>query len=219
MEFQKPSPLTAPLVIYGAGGHGKVLADIALRCGIEIALLLDDDVSVKEICGLPVQNARTADWSGLAQFVFHVAIGDNVCRERIFNQLLKRGGMPWSLIHPFTAISPGAEVGRGVAVCAGAVINPGARIADDCIINTCASVDHDCIVQAHAHVCPGVRLAGNVQIGARTMVGVGASILPGVRIGEGCRIGAGAVVNRDVPDNVVAFGVPARVRWELPKQG
>ena len=219
MDLQKPASLTAPLVIYGAGGHGKGLGDIALRCGIEIALLLDDDVSVKEICGLPVQNARMADWSGLAQFVFHVAIGDNLCRERVFNQLLKRGGMPWSLVHPFTAISPGAEVGRGVAVCAGAVINPGARIADNCIINTCASVDHDCIVQAHAHVCPGVRLAGNVQIGVRTMVGVGASILPGVRIGEGCRIGAGAVVNRDVPDNVVAFGVPARVHRELPKQG
>ncbi len=100
-------------------------------------------------------------------------------------------------------------------VCTGVVINPGPVVHDNCIINTSASIDHDCVVGEHTHVCPGVRLAGNVRVGPRTMIGVGASVLPGVRIGEGCVIGAGAVVNRDLPDHVVAYGVPARVQRKL----
>jgi acetyltransferase-like isoleucine patch superfamily enzyme len=85
-------------------------------------------------------------------------------------------------------------------------------IGDDCIVNTSASVDHDCVVGDHVHLCPGVHLAGAVNVGSGTMIGTGAVILPVIQIGKGCVVGAGAVVNRDLPDGVIAFGVPARVQ-------
>jgi acetyltransferase EpsM len=203
------------LIIYGAGGHGKVVIDIARRAAMPVGLLLDDKVTEAEFAGVKVADPQAMHWDALGPFSFLVAIGDNTCRERIFDQLCSRGGVPRTLIHPFSALSPDAQLGRGVCVCAGAVINPGANVGDNCIINTSASIDHDCIVEKHSHLCPGVRLAGNVIVGARTMIGVGASVLPGVRIGEGCRVGAGAVVHRDLPAHVVAVGVPARVQRSL----
>jgi acetyltransferase EpsM len=206
---------SAPLIVYGAGGHGKVVVDIARQAGVAVALLLDDEVTTPEFAGVKVTNSQVIDWDGLGPFSFLVAIGDNACRERIFRQLCSRGGVPRTLVHPFSSLSPNARLGAAVSVCAGAVINPGASIGDNCIINTSASIDHDCVVEEHSHICPGVRLAGNVRVGARTMIGIGASVLPGIQIGEGCRVGAGAVVNRDLPPHVVAVGVPARIRREL----
>jgi sugar O-acyltransferase (sialic acid O-acetyltransferase NeuD family) len=204
-----------PLIIYGAGGHGKVVIDIARQVGLTVSLLLDDKASDLQIGALKVTHALHARWKELQEFSFLVAIGDNLSRERIFTQMLARGGIPKSLIHPFTAVSVSAVICGGVSVCAGAVINPEAVVEDDCIINTGASVDHDCVVGEHSHICPGVRLAGNVRVGPRTMIGTGASVLPGVHIGEGCRVGAGAVVNRDLPAHVIAFGVPARIHNKL----
>jgi acetyltransferase EpsM len=94
---------------------------------------------------------------------------------------------------------------------AGAVINPGASIGANGIVNTCASVDHECVLGDAVHICPGARLAGNVTVGAGTMIGVGAAVRDRVKIGAGCVIGAGAAVVGDIPDRSLAVGVPARV--------
>jgi len=205
-----------PLLIYGGGGHGKVVLDLAGRAGIPVRLIIDDGPITSSISGVEVRNALQMDWASLGKFSFLVAIGDNSTRCRIFRELLERGGVPRTLIHPFTAISPAAKIGRAVSICAGAVVNPGAVIQDNCIVNTSASVDHDCVVAEHCHICPGVHLAGKVVVGTGTMIGTGASVLPGIQIGEGCRVGAGTVVNRDLPPYVVAWGVPARIRERLP---
>ena len=203
------------MIIYGAGGHGKVVIDIARTAGVLIRLVIDDAVRDSELLGITVMDAHQFRWDNLGVFEYLVAIGDNATRARLFNELRSRGGRPRSLVHPFSAISSASELGAGIAVCAGAVVNPAAVVHENCIINTGASVDHDCIVEAHCHICPGVRLAGNVTIGSMTTVGTGASVLPGVRISQGCRIGAGAVVTRDLPPFVVACGVPARVQRRL----
>ena len=206
-----------PLIIYGAGGHGKVVLDIARSAGNSVSTVLDDDPEHRELSGVQVTYAPEFSWDRVIHFYFLVAVGNNSARQDIFRRLCQRGGMPKTLIHPFSAISASAEIGRGVSVSAGAVVNPGALVRDNCIINTCASVDHDCLVEEHCHLCPGVRLAGNVTVGAGTMVGTGASILPGIRVGQWCCIGAGAVVNRDLPPGVVAYGVPARIRKRRPE--
>ena len=83
------------------------------------------------------------------------------------------------------------------------------------IINTSATIDHECDIGDAAHICPGVNLAGRVFIGAATQVGIGASVIENVHIGEGCVIGAGAVVTGDIPDHVLAYGVPAKVIRKL----
>ena len=94
---------------------------------------------------------------------------------------------------------------------AGAVINPGSQIGQSVIINTSASVDHECVIADAAHICPGVHLAGRVQVGAATHVGIGTTVIERINIGSGSFIGAGSVVVDDIPDGVVAYGVPARV--------
>lgn len=204
-----------PFIVHGCGGHGKVVLDIACRLGVTVDVLLDDRECRNEVLRKRVMVPESLDWAAFGRFQFLVAIGCISARDRIYRELQMRGGVPRSLIHPFTSVSSCAQVGGGVSVCAGAVINPGAVVEENCIINTCASVDHDCVIGAHSHICPGVRLAGNVVVGPRTMVGTGACVLPGVRIGEGCIVGAGGVVNRDLPPRCVAVGVPARVVRKL----
>jgi len=203
---------TSPLVVFGAGGHGKVVLDAALRAGMAVAMVVDDRPQTDRLLGIRVIDAATQEWRELRPFQFVVAVGENADRERIFYQLKARGGVPINIIHPGATVASSARLGRGIAVCAGAVINPGADIGLNCIVNTCASVDHDCVVGDHVHLCPGVHLAGSVTVGSGTMIGTGAVVLPGLEIGKGCVVGAGAVVNRDLPPGVVAFGVPARVQ-------
>jgi UDP-perosamine 4-acetyltransferase len=198
------------ILIYGAGGHAKVVLDAAQTIGLQISLLLDDAPQSDEIAGVRVHNASGFDFGLLNPFSFIVGIGANVARSVIYNRLQKLG-RPINVVHPFCWTSPRARIGNGVAILAGVVINIGASIDDNVIVNTGASIDHDCSIASHSHICPGVRLAGAVTVGERTMVGTGAIVIPGVSIGANCIIGAGSTVVHDIPDNSVALGSPARV--------
>ena len=144
------------LVIIGASGHGKVVADIAVCCGYEDIVFLDDAEGVVESAGFPVVG-KVADACHYADADFVVAIGNAAIHERIQQQL---GGSVVTLVHPGAVISRRAAIGRGCVVMAGAVINPDAVIGDGCIINTAASVDHDCVVGSFAHVSVGAHVAG-----------------------------------------------------------
>jgi UDP-N-acetylbacillosamine N-acetyltransferase len=137
--------------------------------------------------------------------------GDCEARLRLARLAREKGFRLATAIHPSAVVAADVVIGAGTVVAAGAVINPGATIGENAIVNTCASVDHDCRVEEGAHVCPGVRLAGNVVVGRAAWVGIGATVVNRTRIGSGAIIGAGAVVVDDMPDGVVARGVPARV--------
>ncbi len=202
----------SPLVVFGAGGHGKVVVDAAQAAGIHIDLVVDDHPASPQLLGVQLVSSRDPYWLGLKQFRFVVAVGDNLTRARLFAALQDRGGRPLNVVHPRSVLAPSVRLGLGVMICAGVVVNVDARIGDNCIVNTSASVDHDCVVEDHVHLCPGVRLAGMVRIGQGSMLGTGAVVLPGVSVGSECVIGAGAVVNRDLPDRVMAYGVPCRIQ-------
>lgn len=204
--------MSEPFIIFGAGGHGKVVADAARAAGIVVSWAVDDRAGICDLLGCPVIDTQHLEWRKLDRFRFLVAVGDNAARARIVQQLGAKGGRALSVVHPSAVIAPSVRLGAGTLVCGGAVVNPAAVIGENVIINTCASVDHDCVVGANVHLCPGVRLAGGVVVGAGTMVGLGSVVLPGVVIGEGCVVGAGSVVNRPLPPRVVAFGNPARVQ-------
>jgi len=215
------------VVILGAGGHGRVIADNLMA--------MIDNGSLFEFAGFADETfpkdthiddgivlGRDTDLASLkkAGIADHFIVGvgsvrgGDALRSKIFNTALKAGLMPVSVIHPSAVISCRVEVGRGCAIMAGTVINTGARIGDNSIINTRASVDHDTHIGAHVHIAPGCVLSGDIDIGDNVLVGVGTSIIQGVRIGANATIGAGSTVVKSVKPDTVVFGPRARVTSE-----
>ncbi len=197
------------LVIVGASGHGKVLADMAKKNDYREIVFLDDDINKKECAGQPVVGTSKdahlyADWG------FIVGIGSNGVRRKVQAALEGQGLHVVSLVHPNAVLAEDVSLGAGTAVMAGAVINPAAVIGRGCIINTGASVDHDNMVEDFVHVSVGSHLAGTVLIGSETMIGAGAIVSNNVKICGGCMIGADAVVVRDIETAGTYVGVPAR---------
>jgi len=200
------------ILIIGAGGHGKVVADILLRQSMPVRGFLDDDPTTWGTLrlGLPVLGPidTFSDYSpeGLA-----MGIGSNALRQDVVKRLGTLAQELWqSAIHPRAILAPSAKIGRGTVIAAGAIVNPDAVVGEHVIINTGATVDHDCRIGDFAHIAPGVHLAGGVRVGEGSLVGIGGSVIPGCNIGQWTTIGAGAVVVDDIPSHSVAVGVPAR---------
>jgi sugar O-acyltransferase (sialic acid O-acetyltransferase NeuD family) len=198
-------------MIYGAGGHGKVVAEAAREAGYVVSCFLDDSLSGQSVLGIPVR-PRIQDI--IQQLLAHeviIAVGEIAARQRLFTEFVAYKARLATIVHPFSWISPSATLGTGTFIGGGVVINAQSVVGENCIINTSSSIDHDCRIGDHSHICPGVRLAGNVTVGAKTLLGTGASVIPGVKIGDNCVIGAGSVVLRNIPDSSVIYGVPARI--------
>lgn len=198
------------LVIIGASGHGKVIADIAVRNGYEDIVFLDDDDRIHECAGFPVIGKANMITDMDGDVI--VAIGNASIRERIQESIQSQKRVKLAtLIHPNAVISRRVEIGAGSVVMAGAVINSDVVIGKGCIINTGASVDHDCKVEAFAHISVGTHVAGTCCIGQRTWVGAGAVVSNNVNICGDCMIGVGAVVIRNIEESGTYVGSPARM--------
>lgn len=195
------------LLIIGAGGHGKVVAEAALAVGLQ-PILLDDDASKQNAVmgGCKVQGTiRDAFKHPRAKAI--IALGDNGLRRDFAERL----GLDWiSIIHPSAVVSKTAKIEPGAFVAANAVIGPDARIDRHAIVNTSAVVDHDVVIGAFSHIAPGAVLTGGVCVGEEVLIGAGATTIPCLHIGDRATVGAGAVVVRDLPCGVVAVGTPAR---------
>jgi sugar O-acyltransferase (sialic acid O-acetyltransferase NeuD family) len=201
----------APLIFYGAGGHARVAIEAARAAGLKPGLVIDDKPIAADLLGVPVAAASSVRWQNHGRFRFVVTVGDNATRARLFEEMRQRGGTPETVVHPFSWISPSAKIGPGTVVFGGVIVNANAVIGEDCILNTGCSVDHDGKIGPHSHLCPGVRLAGAVTVGERTMLGTASCCIPGIVIGSDALVGAGSVVVRNVPDKCKAMGNPARV--------
>lgn len=202
------------LLIIGAGGHGRVVADAAMSSGAWTSVCFaDDDPTAKPSMGFEVVGT-SADLASLAQKYRHAVVGIGSAHARL--DLLARcrelGFELPPVIHRAAVVSPFASIGPGTVVFALAAVNPGAVLDRGCIVNTSASVDHDCRLGEGVHVCPGVHLAGNVTVGPRTWIGIGSCVRQGVCIGADVVVGAGAAVVSDIASGLTAVGVPARSR-------
>lgn len=197
------------LVIIGAGGHGKVVADAAAKSGYEEIVFLDDgNVS---LAGKRSVVGTSKDYEKyLMDSDFVVAIGNNAVRERIQNMLAQAGARIATIIHPDAVIGEDVVVGQGTVVMAGVIVNSGSNIGRGVILNTCCSVDHDNKIGDFCHISVGTHLAGTVTVGRRSFIGIGACVINNVEICDDCIIGAGAVVIRDVPESCTAVGNPAK---------
>ena len=191
------------LIIISASGHGKVIADIAVKNGYEDIVFLDDNEDIKECAGFPVigktYEAVQMDCDKV------VSIGDVKIREKISKNI-----KVVTLIHPDSVISRRVELGEGTVVMAGAVINSDVKIGKGCIINTGASVDHDCVIGDYCHVSVGAHVAGTCIIGDKAWIGAGVTISNNVNICSECMIGAGTVVIKDIDEVGTYVGCPAK---------
>lgn len=204
-----------PLLIIGAGGHGKVVLDIVRAAGLfEPVGFLDADPGLagKACGGLPVLGPVSLLPKLRAQGTRHaiIAIGDNRTRHRYAAIVREHGLALASAVHPSAAVSPSATLGENVVVAAHATVCTECAVADLAIVNTAAVIDHECQIGLASHIGPGALLAGRVRVGAMAFVGLGAKVIQCLTVGEGAIVGAGAVVINDVPKGVTVVGVPAR---------
>lgn len=200
------------LIILGAGGHGRVVAEIAklMSCYKEIVFL--DDKRPTNV--LPYRYGGKCDDFRLylENYDFIVAIGNAVIRHRFQNEVEETGGHIATLIHPSAIISPNVEIGRGTVVMAGAIVNTGTRIGKGVILNTASSVDHDCVLDDFCHVSVGAHLCGTVHLGMETWIAAGATVVNNVTICANCLVGAGATVTRDLLTAGTYIGTPATIQ-------
>lgn len=201
--------MSKSVVIIGASGHGKVIADIIVNSDDKVLGFLDDadDVQGKKIIGFPVLG-KIADYDNYRDCEFVIAIGNPYIREKISNELPVKW---YTAIHPTAVISSlDVEIGEGTVIMANAVVNPSARIGKHCIINTGAIVEHDNILEDYVHLSPNVTLAGIVKVGKSTHIGAGSCTKQVLNIASNCIIGAGSVIVKDIIESGTYVGVPAR---------
>lgn len=200
------------LAVIGAGGHGKVVAELAAALGTYGEIVFLDDRAQGSVNGFPVIGTTLLLENSLSpeQFDIVVAVGNNRIRRQIAEKAAALGFSLPVLIHPGAYVSPSATVGQGSVVMAKAVVQAGSVLKDGVIVNTAATVDHDCLLDAFVHISPGAHLSGNTHIGEESWIGTGACSRQQIRIGSRATIGAGAVIVRDVSDGMTVAGNPAK---------
>lgn len=199
------------LIIIGASGHGKVVADIAMKMNKwKNISFLDDNLSLKTIMGIPVIGSSANVVEHTKHSDFFVAIGNNSTRERIQEGLLAQGTSIVSLVHPSAIIGTDVNVGIGTAIMAGVVINSSSVVGKGCIINSNSGLDHDNNIGDYVHISPRTHLAGTVKVGKGSWLGIGSVVSNNINICSGCKIGAGAVVVKDITESGTYVGVPVR---------
>lgn len=201
------------LGIVGAGGHGKVVADIAERAGWADVVFFDSRFASGEHVHAhwPVV-ALPEDMASQACDGYFVGVGSSQLRHQWCEWLLGEGLPLVSLVDPSAVVSQYATIEAGVLVAAGAVVNVDCHLSRGVIVNTRANVDHDCHLGIYSHICPGAGLAGSVIVGPHCWVGIGSQVTQGIHIGHSVTVGAGATVVSDIMDHLTVVGTPARPR-------
>jgi sugar O-acyltransferase (sialic acid O-acetyltransferase NeuD family) len=204
------------LLIIGASGHGKVVADIAIKMNQwQQIVFLDDDETINDCMGLEVVG-KTIDAAWFTEdHDIVVAIGNNNTREKIQIQLEQVGASIATLIHPQAIIGENVEIEAGTVIMAGTVINCCSKVGKGCIINTGATIDHDNVIGAFVHISPGAHLAGTVEIGDKSWIGIGAVISNNLNVTSEVCIGAGSVVIGNITEAGTYVGLPAKVIKDL----
>lgn len=207
------------LLVWGGGGHGRVVADLVRAAGHRVAGYVDCDparlgetvepgggrvvVTEAEFLLLAAAGQCANGAAGIT-----LAVGDNRARQGCLRRV--PGLFAPALVHPSAVVSPSATLGRGTVVLPLAAVNAAACLGGAVIVNTAAVVEHDCVLGDGVHVSPRAVLAGGVRVGERAWIGAGAVVIQGVRVGRDAVVGAGAVVIRDVPEGMTVVGNPAR---------
>jgi sugar O-acyltransferase (sialic acid O-acetyltransferase NeuD family) len=193
------------MIIYGSGGHGKVVYSILADCDRKVAAIFDDNPNAT-FNGMPTAGRYQPHFATNELMI--IAIGDNTTRKTIAQHIVHSFG---NVIHPSAIVDSNTVLGFGLVIVHRAVIQTGTTLGNHVIVNTGAIIDHDCILGDFVHLAPGAVVCGNVRIGQNTLIGAGSTILPNLEIGKNCVIGAGSVITRDIPHGAIVRGNPGRI--------
>ena len=206
------------IIIWGAGGHAKVVAASIRRMKrFHVAGFIDDvnpGRAGEMFAGAPILGDRTALRGLLSSGIgmMHLAFGNCAGRQRLGEDMAALGFAFPTLVDPSALVVDGASIGPGTFIGPSAIVNADAQVGTHVIINTAAIVEHDCVIGNAAHLAPRASMAGHAHIGELTFVGLGAMIRDKVHVGRSCVIGMGSVVTKDIPDRARAFGSPATIK-------
>lgn len=192
------------LYLYGASGHGKVVAEIAEDLGFESICFVDDNQDLKNIWDYYVIQQLPENPVSIV-----LSLGNNLTRKKLSE--IHPNLSYQTLVSPKSHLSKRAKIGYGTVVMSGVTINTEVIIGNHVILNTNSSIDHECVIGDFVHISPNASLAGNVEIGEGTHIGIGSTVIQGIKIGKWAMIGAGAVVISDVPDYAVVVGNPGKI--------
>ena len=201
-----------PIVILGASGHAVSVANVALSAGYKIAYFVDKNIKESILLGIEIIG-DISDLTNYSDYEYSIAVGDNYLRQKIYNELNKQYSnlkFP-TLVHDSAVISHFCKVGDGTVVMPKAIIGPNSIVGEFCILNTQSSIDHDCIIENFSSLAPNAATGGTVKIGCRSAVAIGATINHKLKIGNDCVLGANSYLNKDLANNCVAYGTPAKV--------
>lgn len=200
-----------PIAIIGYSGHSIVVLDAAKQMNLDVKYYCERNrvtFNPFEINYLGDEGSYSFDWNSIDQFI--LGIGDNKIRQKVANLILSKKKILLNVVHPSTMISNYATFGIGNFIAANVTINALAKIDDNTILNTSSIIEHECIIESGVHIAPGAVLAGNVSVGENSFIGANSVIKQGVKIGKGVTVGAGSVVIKDIPDNEIWAGNPAK---------
>jgi len=205
------------IVLIGGGGHCKVVISILKKLdNFEIVGIVDNYKADSFISGIKIigtdDDLKDIYKSGIRHALITVgSVKDNTKRCKLFSLAKKIGYEFPVIISPEAIVGKSIKIDEGTVIMPGCIINVGSSIGKNCIINTGAIIEHDCKIGNHCHIAPGVHISGAVNIGELSFIGIGATIIQGIKIGKNVTIGAGSVVLKDISDNVIALGNPAKI--------
>lgn len=206
------------VLVFGAGAHGRIVADILMRAGSESVAFVDDTPSLQGcvVNGVPIAGT-SADLSNIAQDAsgIVIALGNPVARLAVARRIDASGWMFVNAIHPNSIVASTVELGTGNMISAGAIINANARIRHHVIVNTAAVVEHDAVIEDGATICPCACVGSRSIVDEGAFIGSAAVILPRVRVGCGAIVAAGSIVTKDVPGRSMVMGIPARATAQI----
>lgn len=199
------------IAIVGYSGHSFVVLDAAKQMGLNIAYYCErHQVTFNpfEIDYLGNEASDSFNWNLIDEFV--LGIGNNKIRQKVAGLIFAKKKIILNVIHPSSVISNCATFGTGNFIAANVTVNALAKIVDNCILNTGCIIEHECVLESGVHIAPGTVLAGNVTVGKNSFIGANSVVKQGVKIGNGVTVGAGSVVIKDIPDNEIWVGNPAK---------
>lgn len=200
-------------IILGYSGHAYVVIDTVLA-DYEILGYCEFEPSALNPYQLPYLGLESKPevLEILKQQVVFLGIGDNRLRSKVYKLMVNQQINCPSIVDCTAKVSPMVRIGFGTTIMPGAIVNSCATLGEAVICNSGCIIEHECNIENFAHIAPGAVLAGNVTVGKYSFIGANAVVKQGVKIGQNVIVGAGSVVLQDIPDDVTAYGNPAKFR-------